>query len=108
MHSDGLIKVADFGIARVAGSNTISHSDSVMGSVYYFSPEQAQGKDVTFASDLYSVGVVLYEMMTGQPPFDGETPVAIALQHISGKARPMSEINPAVPPAMERVVAKAM
>lgn len=108
VHSDGLIKVADFGIARVAGSNTISHSDSVMGSVYYFSPEQAQGKDVTFASDLYSVGVVLYEMMTGQPPFDGETPVAIALQHISGKARPMSEINPAVPPAMERVVAKAM
>ena len=108
VHSDGLIKGADFGIARVAGSNTISHSDSVMGSVYYFSPEQAQGKDVTFASDLYSVGVVLYEMMTGQPPFDGETPVAIALQHISGKARPMSEINPAVPPAMERVVAKAM
>ncbi len=108
VHSDGLIKVSDFGIARVAGSNTISHNDSVMGSVHYFSPEQAQGKEVTFASDLYSAGVVLYEMMTGQPPFDGETPVAIALQHISGKARPISELNPAVPPAMERVVAKAM
>lgn len=108
VHSDGLIKVSDFGIARVAGSNTISHNDIVMGSVHYFSPEQAQGKEVTFASDLYSAGVVLYEMMTGQPPFDGETPVAIALQHISGKARPISELNPAVPPAMERVVAKAM
>lgn len=108
VHSDGHIKVADFGIARVAGSNTISTEDSVMGSVHYFSPEQARGESVTFASDLYSVGVVLYEMMTGQPPFDGETPVAVALQHISGKARPMSELNPAVPPAMERVVEKAM
>lgn len=108
VHADGHIKVGDFGIARVAGSNTISTDDSVMGSVHYFSPEQAKGESVTFASDLYSVGVVLYEMLTGQPPFDGATPVAIALQHISGTPRPMSEMNPAVPPAMERVVAKAM
>ena len=108
VHSDGHIKVADFGIARAAGSSTISRSDSVMGSVHYFSPEQARGEEVTFASDLYSVGVVLYEMLTGQPPFDGDTPVAIALQHINGKAQPMHEINAAVPPAMERVVEKAM
>ncbi|MBQ2977647.1 MAG: Stk1 family PASTA domain-containing Ser/Thr kinase [Clostridia bacterium] len=108
VHADGHIKVGDFGIARVAGSNTISSDDSVMGSVHYFSPEQAKGEAVTFSSDLYSVGVVLYEMLTAQPPFEGETPVAIALQHINGKPRAMSELNPAVPPAMERVVAKAM
>lgn len=108
VNADGHIKVSDFGIARVAGANTISTDDSVMGSVHYFSPEQAKNENVTFASDLYSVGVCLYEMMTGQPPFDGETPVAVALQHINAVPRPMSEINPAVPPAMERVVSKAM
>lgn len=108
VHKDGLIKVADFGIARVAGWDTVSQDDNVMGSVHYFSPEQAQGKPVTEASDLYSVGVVLYEMLTGRPPFDGDTPVAVAMQHIGSKARPISEINPSVPPAMERVVEKAM
>ena len=106
--SDGLIKVGDFGIARVVGSNTISTDDIVMGSVHYFSPEQAKGESVTAASDLYSAGVVLYEMLTGRPPFDGDTPVAIAMQHIGSKAQPIREINSSVPPAMERVVEKAM
>lgn len=108
VHADGHVKVADFGIARVAGSSTISKADSVMGSVHYFSPEQAKGEEVTFASDLYSVGVVLYEMLTGVPPFDGDTPVAIALLHINGTPTPITQLNPAVPPALERVVEKAM
>ena len=108
VHADGHIKVADFGIARVAGSHTLSQEDSVMGSVHYFSPEQAKGEPVTVASDLYSVGVCLYEMLTGSPPFDGETPVSVALQHINAVPRPIREINPATPPALEKVVAKAL
>ena len=108
VHKDGLIKVADFGIARVAGWDTLSTDDNVMGSVHYFSPEQAQGKPATVPSDLYSVGVVLYEMLTGKPPFDGDTPVAIAMQQIGSKAKPITEINPDVPPALEKVVEKAM
>ncbi len=108
VNSDGHIKVSDFGIARVAGSNTISKTDNVMGSVHYFSPEQAKGENVTCASDLYSVGIVLYEMLTGQLPFDGDTPVAIAMQHVSGTPKEINELNPAVPPALSRVVKKAM
>ena len=108
VHSEGLIKVADFGIARVAGRRTLNKSDEVMGSVHYISPEQAKGEDVTYASDLYSVGVVMYEMLTGQLPFDGEEPVSVAMQQISAKPKPIGELNPDVPPAIIRVVDKAM
>ncbi len=108
VHAEGMIKVADFGIARVAGSNTISKEDLVMGSVHYFSPEQARGEDVTFASDIYSVGVVLYEMLTGYVPFDGETPVAVALQHISAEPKPLTELKPDIPKSLEMIVLKAM
>ena len=108
VNANGHIKVSDFGIARIAGSNTISKTDNVMGSVHYFSPEQAKGEEVAFGSDLYSVGVVLFEMLTGQLPFDGETPVAVAIQHISTPPRSVMELNPAVQPAFAHVVEKAL
>lgn len=108
VNNEGHIKVADFGIARVAGSNTLSKNDSVIGSAHYFSPEQARGEDVTIASDIYSVGVVMYEMLTGRVPFDGDTPVAIALQHISSLPQPLTALEPAISPAMERVVLTAL
>ncbi|MBQ9197245.1 MAG: Stk1 family PASTA domain-containing Ser/Thr kinase [Clostridia bacterium] len=108
INAEGMVKVADFGIARVAGSNTLTKGDNVMGSVHYFSPEQARGEDVTAASDIYSVGVVMYEMLTGKVPFDGDTPVSIALQHISTPPTPPSQAAEGISPAMERVVLTAM
>ena len=108
VHSEGHIKVADFGIARMEGDATQNKSDSVMGSVYYFSPEQATGQTVTAAGDIYSVGVVLYEMLTGTVPFDGDTPVAVALQHVSVEPRPVTDLVPGIPASMERIVRKAM
>lgn len=106
----GYIKVSDFGIARMVGSGTEikDKKDTVMGSVHYFSPEQARGDVATTASDLYSVGVVFYELLTGKVPFDGEKPVTIALQHIQQKPRPVRELNPDVSPAIESVVMKAL
>ena len=108
IHADGHVKVSDFGIARLAGTGTISKTDMVMGSVHYFSPEQAQGQEVTEASDIYSAGVVLYEMLTGSVPFDGETPVAIAMQHIKTPPRPVNILNPDVPASISAVVQKAL
>ena len=109
INAEGMVKVADFGIARVAGSNTLTKGDSVMGAVHYFSPEQARGEDVTAASDIYSVGVVMYEMLTGRVPFDGDTPVSIALQHISAPPKaPSLLVVDTISPAMERVVLTAM
>lgn len=108
VHSEGHIKVSDFGIARLADSNTVAKQDSVMGSAHYISPEQAKGEDVTFASDIYSVGVVLYEMLTGRVPFDGDNPVAIALQHVHIDATPVRELKPEISPLMESIVRKAM
>ncbi|MDD4080435.1 MAG: protein kinase [Eubacteriales bacterium] len=107
----GYIKVSDFGIARMVGTNTMLDSEgkaSVMGSVHYFSPEQARGETATVSSDLYSVGVVLYEMLTGTVPFEGETPVAIAIQHVQVAPKPVRALNPAVSQAVENVVSRAM
>ncbi len=107
----GYIKVSDFGIARMVGANTLSDAEgkqSVMGSVHYFSPEQARGETTTFASDLYSVGVVLYEMLTGKVPFEGETPVSVAMQHIQAAPHPVRELAPDVSAPVEAVVTKSM
>lgn len=106
----GYIKVSDFGIARMVGANTsdLEKKQGIMGSVHYFSPEQAKGDTATFASDLYSVGCVLYEMLTGKIPFEGETQVSVAMQHVQAQARPIHELMKDVSPSVESVVMKTM
>ena len=101
---EGKVKVTDFGIARAANSNTI-HAGS-MGSVHYVSPEQARNGFVSYASDIYSLGIVMYEMVTGRVPFDGDTPVAIAIQHIQSQMTPPEEIVPGLPIAVSRIIEK--
>ena len=103
----GRVRVLDFGIAR-AGASEITQTGSVMGTAQYLSPEQAQGLDVTPSSDLYSTGVVLYEMLTGRVPFDGDSAVAVALKQVSEQAAAPSALNPAVPPALDAVVLRAL
>lgn len=106
---DGAVKVTDFGIAHVADSRTIQQdTETVMGSVYYFSPEQAKGAAVDEKSDIYSVGIMFYELLTGQVPFTGDTPVAIAMKHLQQEPTPPSEINSAVSEAMDFVVLHAI
>ena len=108
VHADGHIKVADFGIARIANSSTLTKGDNVMGSVHYFSPEQAKGEGANATSDLYSTDVVLYEMLTGKVPYDGDNPVAVAMQHLHATPVPIQNLAPDVPPALVRVCMKAM
>ncbi len=108
VHADGHIKVADFGIARMANSSTLTRSDTVMGSVHYFSPEQASGHAADVTSDIYSVGVVLYEMLTGRVPFEGDSTVAVAMQHLHTRPAPIETIAPEVPLAICHVAMMAM
>jgi len=104
---NGSVKVTDFGIARVMSkSNTLTKE--ALGSVHYISPEQAKGGRVDSRSDIYSLGVVMYEMMTGRPPYDGEAPVSVAIQHINGKAVMPSVLNPNIPGGLEQIIMKAM
>ena len=104
---EGRARVADFGIAR-GGSSDITGTGSVMGTAQYLSPEQAQGKETTAKSDLYSIGVILYEALTGRVPFDGDSAVAVALKQVSETPRRPSAVNPDVPPALDAVVMRAL
>ena len=104
---DGSVKVAAFGIARItSSSNTLTRE--ALGSVHYISPEQAKGGRVDERTDIYSLGVVLYEMLTGRPPFDGESPVSIAIQHISERPPLPTELNPDIPKGLEQITMHAM
>jgi beta-lactam-binding protein with PASTA domain len=103
----GQAKVTDFGIAR-AGASEMTETGSIMGTAQYLSPEQAQGQGVSAASDLYSVGVILYELLTGQVPFGGDSAVSIALKHVSEPVPPPSRLRPDMHPALEAVVMRAL
>ena len=104
---NGSVKVMDFGIARVMNkSNTLTKE--ALGSVHYISPEQAKGGHTDNRSDIYSLSVVMYEMMTGRPPYDGESAVAVAIQHINGGAPMPSTLNPNIPGGLEQIIMKGM
>lgn len=105
---DGIAKVTDFGIAKAVSNSTITAFGTTIGSVHYFSPEQAKGGITDAKSDLYSLGVVMYEMLTGKVPFDADTPVSVALKHMQEYAREPIDINNEIPSAVNKIVVKAM
>ena len=105
--AEGRAKVTDFGIAR-AGASDMTQTGSIMGTAQYLSPEQAQGHAVSAASDIYSIGIMLYEMLTGRVPFEGESAVTVALKQVNERPIPPSHFNPAVTPALEEAVMRAL
>ncbi|SHI04345.1 serine/threonine protein kinase [Sporanaerobacter acetigenes DSM 13106] len=105
---DGRIKVTDFGIARAANASTMTNTSTVIGSVHYFSPEQARGRFTDEKSDIYSLGIVMYEMITGKVPFEGESPISVALKHIQEEIVPPTEIDSSVPKNIEYIIMKCV
>ena len=105
---DGIAKVTDFGIAKAVSNSTITAFGTTIGSVHYFSPEHARGGYTDAKSDLYSLGVVMYEMLTGKVPFDADTPVSIALKHMQEQPKEPIEMNPAIPRSVNKIIMKAM
>ncbi len=108
LFSDGTIKVMDFGIARFAREEGKTISDKAIGSVHYISPEQARGDVTDEKSDIYSVGVMMYEMLCGVKPFDGDNPVSVALMHMQNEAPPLRSVNDSIPEGLEEIVIRAM
>lgn len=105
---NGMVKVADFGIAKAISKKTITYGGNIVGSVHYISPEQARGEPVNRTSDIYSVGCVLYEMLTGRMPFDADSPITVALKHIHDDPTPPRVVNPEIPKGLENIILKAM
>ena len=104
----GKVKVTDFGIARAAAGSTVTHPGKIMGSVHYLSPEQARGEVVGASSDLYSAGAVLYEMLTGRVPFEGESPISVALKHLQEPIVSPRKLEPSIPEPVEQVILRAL
>lgn len=108
---DGSIKLTDFGIASVykdINAERLTTTGMTLGTVQYYAPEQAQGEIVSPAADVYALGIVMYEMLTGRTPFDGDTPVAVAMQHIQEAPTPPSQLNPNIPPALEEIILRCL
>jgi eukaryotic-like serine/threonine-protein kinase len=104
----GDVKVTDFGIARAASSSTMTRTGSILGTAHYISPEQAMGEPVGPASDLYSLGVVLYEMLTGELPYDAETPLGIAMKHVNGHLQPPKAVDPSIPDGINAITCRLL
>lgn len=105
---EGRVKVTDFGIARAASASTISNTTNVVGSVHYFSPEQARGRYTDEKSDIYSLGIVMYEMITGKVPFEGDSPISVALKHIQEEIIPPRDIDSSIPVPLENIILKCV